>query len=129
MTRVKCTGLALAFGVAVMFSGPAPATARSAFDGIWSVVIVTEVGTCERAYRHPVQIVNGIVRLPPGDAEASVNIAGRVDQRGVARVTVSRGDQLAHGVGRLSTRSGSGTWTSQTARCSGRWIAERRGVG
>ena len=128
MTRMKCAGLAFAFGLAVMFCGPAPATARSIFDGTWSVVIVTEVGTCDRAYRHPVQIVNGIVRLPPGDADASVHIAGRVDPRGVARVTVRRGDQWAHGVGRLSTQSGSGTWRSPTAKCSGHWTAERRGV-
>ena len=128
MTRMKCAGLAFAFGLAVMFCGPAPATARSIFDGIWSVVTVTEVGTCDRAYRHPVQIVNGIVRLPPGDADASVHIVGRVDRHGVARVTVRRGDQWAQGLGRLSTQSGSGTWTSPSAKCSGHWTAERRGV-
>ena len=39
----------------------APAFAKSNYDGQWSVLIVTQKGTCDRAYRYPVQIQNGTV--------------------------------------------------------------------
>jgi hypothetical protein len=105
----------------------APAEARAIFDGLWSVVIVTDVGTCDRAYRYPVQIVNGVVRLPPGEADPSIHVSGRADRRGNVAVTVSRGDQYARGSGRLSINVGSGRWTSPTGHCAGHWTAERRG--
>jgi hypothetical protein len=105
----------------------APAESRTIFDGLWSVVIVTDVGTCDRAYRYPAQIVNGVVRPPPGETDPSIHVSGRADRRGNVAVTVSRGDQYAHGSGRLSINSGSGRWTSPTAHCAGHWMAERRG--
>ena len=47
-----------------------PATAASRrppvpdrFDGTWSVEIITEAGTCDRAYRYPVRIENGRARF------------------------------------------------------------------
>lgn len=36
-------------------------SASSAFDGDWSVLILTERGACDRAYRYGVQISNGDV--------------------------------------------------------------------
>jgi hypothetical protein len=125
MMPLKRILLVLALSTTCVLAASAPAMARTPFDGLWSVSIFTDVGTCDRAYRYPVQIINGAVL--PGGADPSVRIVGRVDRSGVARVTVSRGDQWAHGAGRLSMRSGSGTWTSPSARCSGRWTAERRG--
>ena len=37
----------------------APIASAKGFDGGWSVLIVTEKGTCDRAYRYPVKIENG----------------------------------------------------------------------
>ncbi|HEV3371537.1 MAG TPA: hypothetical protein VG145_03250, partial [Xanthobacteraceae bacterium] len=46
--------------VAISFAGSlgaaAPAAATPNYDGLWSVVIVTEKGSCDRAYRYPVRI-------------------------------------------------------------------------
>lgn len=97
----------------------------AAFDGNWSVVIITENGTCDRAYRYPVRVVNGELRY---EGEAGIAISGRVDGSGKLSATISRGQQSASGTGRLSRSSGSGTWSgkSKTDACSGRWEAERR---
>src|SRR2546423_12245395 len=57
----------------------APASARTNFDGTWSVLIVTQNGTCDRAYRYPVKIDNGSVGYA-GSASFTVKIrraAGR----------------------------------------------------
>jgi hypothetical protein len=38
------------------------ADAQSRFDGAWSVLIITDAGDCDRAYRYGVQIVRGRVQ-------------------------------------------------------------------
>ena len=103
----------------------APAFARSNYDGQWSVLIVTQKGTCDRAYRYPVRVTNGVLKY---QGEAGVEISGRVDPSGKINATVQRGDQSANGSGRLSSSSGAGTWTgkSSTTACAGRWEAEKR---
>ena len=102
-----------------------PAAAR-AFDGSWSVVIMTEQGSCERAYRYGVQIVNGQVI---NDGGAPVNLQGQVLPDGNVRVSVSAGGQQADGEGRLYRSTGTGIWRGQgiNGSCSGVWQAERRG--
>jgi hypothetical protein len=102
----------------------APPAARS-FDGKWSVLVVTDQGTCDRAYRYGISIVNGKL-LYAGDAAISVD--GRVTDNGALRVNVSAGSQKASAAGRLLQRSGSGTWRAvvSSGTCSGTWTAERR---
>jgi hypothetical protein len=100
-----------------------PATSAPGHDGLWSVVIVTERGTCDRAYRYPVRISRGQV-INAGDSP--VTISGRVGDNGALTVTVSHGNQRAIGSGRLSGANGTGTWRG--GDCSGTWEAERRGV-
>ena len=99
---------------------------QTRYDGFWSVLIVTEAGTCDRAYRYGLRIVQGVVHY---DGEAGVTMTGGVDQNGRVTVTLSRGQQGAQGSGRLSGDEGTGTWSgrSTTAECSGYWEAERRG--
>lgn len=101
-----------------------PAFAAS-FDGNWSVVVITENGTCDRAYRYPVRVVNGTLKY---EGEAGIAITGRVDGSGKLNATISRGAQSANGTGRLSRTAGTGTWSgkSKNSACSGRWEAERR---
>jgi hypothetical protein len=103
---------------------PAPIAAKPNFDGAWSVLIVTERGTCDRAYRYPVRISNGSVGYA---GEASFNVSGRVGANGAVTVTVSRGNQSASGSGMLSSSDGSGYWRTASGECSGTWTAERRG--
>jgi hypothetical protein len=101
------------------------ASARTVYDGVWSVVVAAQTGTCSGAYRYPVAIVNGYVRhVDPGDQ--SFDIHGRVGSGGRLSVRVSRGDQRADGVGRLSRVTGGGIWRSPSG-CAGRWEATRRG--
>jgi hypothetical protein len=103
----------------------APITAgKASFDGMWSVLIVTERGTCDRAYRYPVRISNGSVGYA---GEASFDVSGQVQPNGVVNVRVSRGSQSASGAGRMSLTDGSGYWMTAGGECSGTWSAERRG--
>jgi hypothetical protein len=95
-------------------------------DGLWSVLIITEQGTCDRGYRYAVRIKNGSVGH--GDpSNSSFRIAGRVGAGGAINVSVSRGTQSANGSGRISRNGGSGRWRSAKGECSGTWQAERRG--
>ena len=96
---------------------------QGAFDGGWSVLIVTEKGTCDRAYRYPVKIQNGAVGYA---GSASFTVSGQVGDNGAVTVMVARGSQSAKGTGRMSGNDGSGTWTAGSGECSGTWTAERR---
>jgi hypothetical protein len=103
-----------------------PARAATPYDGLWSVLIITEQGTCDRGYRYAVRIKNG--RVGHADpSSSSFNIQGRVGNSGGIRVSVARGDKRADGAGRMSKNAGSGKWRSTKGECSGVWSAERRG--
>lgn len=96
------------------------------FDGLWSVLIITEQGTCDRGYRYAVRIRNGVVgHADP--ANSSFRIGGRVSGNGGTSVSVARGTQSASGTGRLSRTAGAGRWRSSRGECAGIWQAERRG--
>ena len=69
------------------------------YDGTWSVLIVTETGTCDRGYRYNVNVSNGQVRYQ-GDA-AAVNLTGTVTPAGLVKVSIKVGDQGADGTGHL----------------------------
>ena len=114
---------ALAILAATAVPASAPATAKSNFDGQWSVLIVTQKGTCDRAYRYPIKIDNGSVGYA---GSASFTVSGKVGDNGTVTVLVARGNQSAKGQGRLSGTDGSGLWTAGSGECSGTWTAERR---
>jgi hypothetical protein len=103
---------------------PDAAFAQRAFDGQWSVLIVTERGSCDRAYRYGVTIRSGRVYYDGG----IVNFSGRVTAAGNVSVRVTSGSASASGSGRLSRNIGRGRWNGQSGvdRCSGYWTAERR---
>lgn len=114
---------AMALAMAAIGGIASPATSAPSHDGLWSVVIVTERGTCDRAYRYPVRISRGNV-INAGDSPVTIN--GRVGDNGALTVTVSHGNQRATGSGRLNGATGAGTWRG--GECSGTWQAERRGA-
>jgi hypothetical protein len=101
----------------------APARALPRYDGLWSVLIVTRKGDCDRAYRYPVRISHGRLANAGGTA---IDIAGRVGPTGHINVTVSSGSKSASGFGRLAGAEGAGMWRGGS--CSGTWTAERRGL-
>ena len=115
----------LSFALAVLaIAALATATsskARSVYDGTWSVSIVTEKGECDRGYRYPVAITNGVLQ---NAGTAAFDISGTVAANGAITVRVAHGDQSAMGTGRLSESYGEGSWRGGT--CAGTWTAERR---
>ena len=91
-----------------------------------SGLIVTDYGSCDRAYRYGVQIANGQVFYR---GTSGVSISGRVTPRGQVSVQVQQGGGQAVGTGQLTEDSGGGEWSgaSSSSQCGGHWIAERRG--
>ena len=125
MTKIKnCAVLGFAaLTLAAALGAAAPAGAIPGYDGLWSVVIVTEKGTCDRAYRYPIKIINGTLQNAGND---SFVITGKVGTNGAISVRVNHGDKSASGSGQLSTNgSGTGSWSG--GQCAGRWEAEKRG--
>ena len=111
----------------VLLAATAPGSARStqsSFDGRWSVVIITDAGTCDRSYRYGLVVSHG--RISYG-GDSGVTISGGVDPRGRVSVSLSYGQSAAQGSGRLSRSNGAGRWQGEASgsRCSGRWLAER----
>lgn len=96
----------------------------SAFDGLWSVSIVTYNGDCNRGYRYPLRIWQG--QVLKADTDPNYNVGGAVARNGAIGVTVAGAGQTATGTGRLIGNSGAGVWHTSNGECSGRWTAERR---
>lgn len=129
MTNVPLRRIVLSVPLVLAATVPAwSAKARVAnvdrFDGPWSVVIITDQGTCDRAYRYGLRIQGGHVFYA---GESGVDVSGQVDARGRVSVAVRSGGSTARGNGQLSDDSGEGQWQgrSQDSNCSGRWQAER----
>ena len=120
-----CARVALLSSIAAFVGAPASAHAQEAFNGAWSVLIVTNKGSCDRAYRYPVRIRNGRVTYA---GSADFTASGRVLANGNVTVSVSRGSQRASGSGRLVGRTGKGTWSGfGESACAGTWTADKRG--
>ena len=124
MTRLIVTLLILAGtgpAVALPRGGPAP----DRFDGTWSVEIITESGTCDRAYRYPIRIEHGVARF----IGTAFTVQGSVAGNGAVRGSISNGTATATGRGRIGRDGfGAGTWVASGGlECRGHWNAERRG--
>ena len=99
--------------------------AAATHDGNWSVLIITEKGTCDKGYRYAVGVADGQVRY---QGDASINFNGSVQPSGAVKVAIRLGDKGANGTGKLTATSGAGTWSGAggAGECAGRWEAERR---
>ena len=109
--------------VAACFVAPASvAHARSAYDGSWDLVFVTQRGSCDPSYNFTVNVSDGIVTHPN-----LVKFKGYVARSGSVHASVTVHDKFASGTGRLSGTSGHGKWSGYagSARCSGYWTAQR----
>jgi len=98
------------------------AQARSAYDGSWGLVFVTQRGACDPSYNFSVNITDGVVTHPN-----LVKFRGYVARSGAVHASVAVPDKYASGSGRLSSNSGRGTWSGYSggARCAGYWTAQR----
>ena len=106
----------------LLIAACATATARSAYDGSWSLLFVTQKGDCDSAYNFTVNVSNGVITHPN-----IVHFRGYVTNRGFVRASVTVHEKHASGSGRLAANSGQGTWSgySGSSRCSGYWTAQR----
>jgi hypothetical protein len=108
---------------AACFIAPASvAQARSAYDGSWDLVFVTQRGACDPSYNFTVNISDGIVTHPN-----LVKFRGYVARSGSVRASVTVHEKFASGTGRLTGATGGGRWSGHTGseRCSGYWTAQR----
>jgi hypothetical protein len=121
-------GVAVAAAILTVTAAPSDAQERHAarshaYDGLWSVSILTQSGPCDASYRYPARIVGG--QITHADRDLSYEISGAVAGSGAIAVTVSKGIQSATGYGRLRGARGGGRW-SAGGMCSGVWSATRR---
>jgi hypothetical protein len=114
--------LTSAIAASCLLSFASVAQARSAYDGSWDLLFVTQRGACDPTYNFSVNITDGIVTHPN-----LVKFRGRVARSGAVRASVTVPDKYASGSGRLSSNGGRGTWSGYSGRahCSGYWTAQR----
>jgi len=132
MKRIFGASLAVAVAALIAAASIVPSEAAprrrapltNAYDGIWSVSIVTQHGDCDRGYRYPLRITGG--HVVKADTDPVYAVAGAVGRGGVIGVTVAGGGKSATGYGRLARNAGRGVWRTSDGRCSGQWSAERR---
>ena len=108
---------------AACFIAPASvAYARSAYDGSWDLVFVTQKGIYDSTYNFTVNVSDGVVTHP-----SLVKFRGYVAKSGSVRASVTVHDKFASGAGRFFGTSGRGRWSGHagTGRCSGYWTAQR----
>jgi hypothetical protein len=114
--------LLCATATSCFFALACAAHARSAYDGSWDLVFMTQRGACDPSYNFTVNIANGVVTHPN-----LVRFRGYVAKSGAVRASVVVQDKYASGSGRLSSATGRGKWSGYAgnARCSGYWTAQR----
>ena len=108
--------------VACFIAPASVAHARSAYDGSWDLVFVTQQGACDPSYSFTVNVSDGVVTHPN-----LVKFKGHVAKSGSVHASVTVHDKFASGTGRLFGMSGRGRWSGYAggARCSGYWTAQR----
>jgi hypothetical protein len=116
--------LATAFMVLTIAGAPTAAFADG-YDGNWTVLVVTERGTCDRNYSYDVSVSQGKINYP---SYTSVSMYGTVSPQGAVMVSIRHLDDIASGSGHLSARAGGGGWrgVGRNGSCSGHWKAHRR---
>jgi hypothetical protein len=102
--------------VACFIAPASVANARSAYDGSWDLVFVTQKGTCDPSYNFTVNVYDGVVTHPN-----LVKFKGYVAKSGSVHASVTVHDKFASGTGRLFETSGRGSWTGRagSARSTG----------
>src|SRR5690349_15826086 len=108
---VTLAGLSAVVVTSILFGSATAVTAHTPFVGVWSVLVVTDRGGCDRAYRYALHIENGRVSYD----NPSISVSGRVDGAGRVRVALSAGGQSASGSGRLAGNSGRGSWSGRSS--------------
>ncbi|GGH18974.1 hypothetical protein GCM10007036_21510 [Alsobacter metallidurans] len=77
-----------------------PVTARAAsFDGNWSVLLSTDKGACDKAYRFPVTVVDGKLTYA---GQSGATAQGGITGSGKVSATFTQGPDTLSATGSLS---------------------------
>ena len=115
--------LSIAVVLLALVSSSAPSQARTPYDGLWSVSLGVDQGSCENR-EIDLFIRNGEISHA-GDS-GFFTADGRVDERGRVEVSIGAFGVRASADGQLSDLQGRGVWQFPERGCSGKWVAERR---
>jgi hypothetical protein len=102
----------------------APAQARSPYDGVWSVSLGVDQGSCSD---HTIELFIRNGEISHAGDRGFFTAEGRVSEQGRVAASIGALGLTASADGQLSDRQGSGTWVFPEWGCSGRWLAERAG--
>ena len=111
--------IGLALCASVLTGAISPALAQSPYDGLWTVTIVTNSGSCEPSASSTLTVTDGKISAPGAD------VTGSVGHEGLVKVSING----AYANGQITGNTGSGKWNGASAGipCSGRWHAARQG--
>ena len=111
--------IGLALSASVLTGAISPALAQTPYDGLWTVTIVTNSGSCEPTASSTLTVTDGKISAPGTD------VSGSVGHEGLVKVSING----AYANGQITGNTGSGKWNGASAGipCSGRWHAARQG--
>ena len=110
--------IGLALCASALTGAISPALAQSPYDGLWTVTIVTNSGSCEPTASSTLTVTDGKISAPGTD------VTGSVGHEGLVKVSING----AYANGQITGNTGSGKWNGASAGipCSGRWQASRQ---
>ena len=110
--------IGLALCASVLTGAISPALAQTPYDGLWTVTIVTNSGSCEPTASSTLTVTDGKISAPGSD------VTGSVGHEGLVKVSING----AYANGQITGNTGSGKWNGASAGipCSGRWQASRQ---
>jgi hypothetical protein len=111
--------IGLALCASVLTGAISPGLAQTPYDGLWTVTIVTNSGSCEPTASSTLTVTDGKISAPGTD------VSGSVGHEGLVKVSING----AYANGQITGNTGSGKWNGASAGipCSGRWHAARQG--
>lgn len=98
------------------------ARAQSRYDGVWSVSLITNQGSC--GHRDiEVRVSNG--KISHFGDQGFFTASGEVGEEGRVEASIGALGIWASAQGRLSEFRGLGSWVLPERGCSGKWVADR----
>jgi hypothetical protein len=113
----------LPLGNAALGQSTPQQTRPASHDGIYAVQIVTERGACDRSYLWTIAVSGGRIS---STGSTPLEASGQINPQGIVSLAFRGFNEIAHVVGRLKGKRGSGTWSSPTMACAGTWRALRQ---
>ena len=112
--------------IAALLSGSALPIAEAAtlnkFDGRWTIVLSTDVETCEATIPATFNVKADDIAA---EADSPLRADGAVEASGSMWIRFTAGQDNYRGQGKLTPSGGSGVWSSGSRYCGGKWKATR----